>query len=112
EFPEIPADAVIVDALFGTGLNRPLKGLAHNIVSRINLLPNTVVSIDMPSGLQAEDNTDESNIVHATRTLSFEFYKLSFLFPENETYTGEIHILPIGIHPDYIKSTPSPWQLS
>ncbi len=112
DFPEIPADAVIVDALFGTGLNRPLKGLVHDMVSKINSLTNTVVSIDMPSGLQAEDNTDRSNIVKATHTLSFEFYKLSFLFSENAGYTGEIHILPIGIHPDYIKDTSSPFQFS
>lgn len=112
DFPEIPENAILVDALFGTGLNRPLEGLAHDVVSRINSLTNAVISIDMPSGLQAENNETCSIIVSATHTLSFQFYKLAFLFPENACYTGEVHILPIGIHPDYIRDAASPYQIS
>lgn len=111
DLPDLPSEALIVDALFGTGLNRPLKGLPKDIVNKINTFTNDIVAIDMPSGLQAEQNTPGTAVVKATHTLSFEFYKLAFLFPENAVYTGKVHLLPIGIHPEYISKTPTPFRL-
>ena len=111
DFPALPENAVLVDALFGTGLNRPLEGLPAELVRQINKTTRPVVAIDIPSGLQAEENPADPVVVQADHTLSFEGYKLAFLFPENATYTGQIHLLPIGIHPDYIRQTDSPYLL-
>lgn len=105
DFPTIPPDAVIIDALFGTGLNRPLSGLAAKTVAWVNAQKNTVISIDLPSGLMADESSLEGKVVKATHTLSFQFYKLAFLIPENASFCGQVHILPIGIHEDYIKNT-------
>lgn len=112
DFPSVPEKALIIDALFGTGLNRPLTGLAEAVVKNINQLSNNIVAIDMPSGLQAEQNGSNTTIINATHTLSFQFYKLAFLFPESDAFTGQIHILPIGIHPDYIRQTTTPYRLA
>lgn len=97
--PEIPPTVVIIDGLFGSGLTRPLNGLAAEIVKMINQSGAVVISIDIPSGLMGEDNShlDLSNIVKATHTLTFEFPKISFLFPENYRFTGNWEILPIGL---------------
>lgn len=111
DFPEIPPDALVVDALFGTGLNRPLAGLAAEVVARINGQPQPVIAIDMPSGLMADESSMGHTVVRATHTLSFEFYKLAFLMPDNGPFTGTVHILPVGIHPGYIGDTGTPYYL-
>lgn len=107
--PEIPADVVIVDGLFGSGINKPLDGLAKMITQKINQSRGTIVSIDIPSGLFGEDNSqnDLSGVVRATHTLTFQFPKLSFFFPENDGFVGDWQVLPIGLHPEAILQTKS-----
>ena len=108
-FPDIPVDAVIIDGLLGSGLNKPLDGLAKEIVLKINQSGATVVSIDIPSGLFGEDNTqnDLAGVIRASHTLSFQFPKISFLFPENAEIVGDWEVLPIGLHPEAILKTES-----
>lgn len=96
----IDADCVI-DGLFGSGLNRPLSGLYKSIVEKINDSNKFVVSIDLPSGLFGEDNSenDREAIVKSSLTLTFQFPKLSFLLPDNEIFLGEWKVLDIQLHP-------------
>jgi len=105
--PEIPVDAIVIDGLFGSGLNKPLDGLAKEIVKQINRSGATIISIDIPSGLFGEDNSknDLSAIIKADYTLTFQFPKLSFLFPENCEFAGNWEVLPIGLHPNAIEQT-------
>jgi NAD(P)H-hydrate epimerase len=107
--PNIPQNTIVIDALFGSGLNRPLAGYIASLVQHINGSNATVISIDIPSGLMGEDNSTNinKNIIRAAHTLSFEMPKLAFMFAENEQYVGQWHILPIGLHPDAIKNRPS-----
>lgn len=99
-FPSIDKTDLVVDALYGTGLNRPLEGLSSELVEHINRSSATVVSIDLPSGMLA-DKPSVNSIIKANYTLTFQQLKLSFLFPENEQYLGEVHVLDIGLHPDF-----------
>lgn len=107
--PEIPSGVVVVDGLFGTGLNKPLDGLALQIIQRINQSGAKVISIDIPSGLFGEDNGQNklSGAIRASQTLTFQFPKLSFLFPENNEIVGNWEVLPIGLHPEAIRKTES-----
>lgn len=104
DFPVMEEHGVIVDAIFGTGLSRPVEGWVAGIIHKINDLRNrhTIVSIDMPSGLMADRPTGHAPCIHARYTLSFQFYKLAFLLPENADKAGQVVILQIGLHPDYI----------
>lgn len=97
-FPSINADDVIVDALFGTGLNKALEGIGAALANNINKSSAIKVSIDMPSGLFADKSSKGNTVVKASHTLSFENYKLAFLLPENELYCGKVHLLHIGLH--------------
>ena len=109
EFPETnPAD-ILIDGLIGSGLTRPLNGSAAELVKKINSLPNTVIAIDIPSGLPGENSAgcNEYNTIQACHTLTFQFPKLSFLFPENEQFTGKWEVLPIRLHPEGIDKTPT-----
>jgi len=96
-FPTIPKSHFVVDALFGTGLNRPLTGLAAELVSFINSCMNPVIAIDIPSGLLADTSSVGYPVVKAMHTLSFQCLKMAFLMAENEPFTGAIHVLDIGL---------------
>jgi ADP-dependent NAD(P)H-hydrate dehydratase / NAD(P)H-hydrate epimerase len=113
DFPETGPGDVIIDGLFGSGLSRPLEGFPAEIVRKINALPNEIVAIDIPSGLMGENNTDniDEHIIQADYTLTFQFPKVSFLFSENEKYVGKWEVLPIGLHPEGIKTIPSDFFL-
>lgn len=99
--PQIPPGDIIIDALFGSGLNRPIEGLAAALVNAMNECGNEIISIDIPSGLSADNSSKGHLAVTATHTLSFQCYKPAFLVGENESKIGELHILEIGLHPDY-----------
>ena len=111
QFPEIIPGSVIIDAIFGSGLSKPASGLVSEVIRRINSSGSTVISVDIPSGLFGEDNSsnDPESIVKADFTLSFQFPKLSFMFPENEKFAGDWSILPIGLDQAAIKNTETPF---
>ena len=99
EPPQLEAGTLVVDGLFGSGLNKPLAGGFASLVKYINASPAQVVSIDIPSGLMTEDNTYNvrTNIIRANLTLTLQLPKLSFLFPENQMYIGRLKILDIRL---------------
>ena len=104
----VTQSTLLVDALFGSGLSKPLGGIYRDIVTQINLSQGIVIAIDIPSGLFASQPVDlaKDTIVNADYTLSFQFPKLAFLFPENEFLVGHWHVLNIGLHADYITGEP------
>ncbi len=103
---DIPSHIVIIDAILGTGLNRPAQGWIENFIRHINQLPNTKIAIDIPSGLPADNVPGENAaVIKADHTLSFQFYKRSFLHPETGICVGTTHILDIGLAAAYIKAT-------
>lgn len=102
EVIDFKPEEIIIDALFGSGLNRPLEGKVISIIQKINKTGNKIISIDIPSGLMGEDNrlNNPKNIVRANLTLTLEFPKLAFFFPENESFVGKFEIVPIRLHPE------------
>jgi len=102
-FYPIQSDNVVIDALFGSGLNRKLEGVTRQLVQHINELGNEIISIDIPSGLFVSSTSKGNTVVRATHTLSFQCYKPAFLMPENAGAVGDVHILDIGLHPDYLR---------
>ncbi|KJF42431.1 bifunctional ADP-dependent NAD(P)H-hydrate dehydratase/NAD(P)H-hydrate epimerase [Draconibacterium sediminis] len=114
DFPQVDVTDVLIDGLFGSGLSRPLEGLPAQLVQYINQLLNVVVAVDIPSGLMGESNVENNleNIIRADFTLTLQFPKISFLFPENEQFVGQWEVLPIGLHPDGISETPSPYSFA
>lgn len=103
---DIPPHLVIVDAILGTGLSRPTQGWVAAFISHINQLPNKKIAIDIPSGLPADTIADrDAAILRVQDTLSFQFYKRSFLHPESAAFAGNVHILDIGLDATFISST-------
>lgn len=102
--PELPANAVIIDALFGTGLTRRLEGEWAVVIEYLNQVSREIISIDLPSGLFADKYSD-GPCIRATRTFSFEAPRLAFFFPENADRVGEWTFGSIGLHPEYALNT-------
>ena len=109
--PEIAVNSVVIDALFGTGLSRPLAGLAAKVVQHLNQTRARVVAIDLPSGLFADaPQPADSAVVRAQCTVSFGLPKLAFLLPQNAEFVGEWRVADIGLNADFIANTATPWH--
>lgn len=111
DFPKINPNDIVVDALYGSGLSRPIDGLGAKLVQHINQCNAEVVSIDIPSGLFSNVNPfpNTNPIVKATLCLTLQFPKLSFLFADNEQFLKKWHILPIGLHTKTIEDNTTPY---
>lgn len=101
---------VIIDALYGTGLNKPLEGLAMKLAGYLNGQDALRISVDIPSGLFA-DRFSEGTSFHAHHTITFQHPKFSFLFPQNVESVGEFHIADLGLDENFISSLPSKFFL-
>lgn len=111
--PELTGEELVVDGLFGSGLNKPLMGGFASLVKYINQSPSKVVSIDLPSGLMCEDNTNNihSNIIRADLTLTLQQKKLSMLLADCQQYIGCLRVLDIRLSPAYIQKTQTPFRI-
>lgn len=111
--PKLPKGTLVIDGLFGSGLNKPLAGGFAAMVKYINQSPAKVVSIDIPSGLMCEDNTYniQANIIHADVTLTLQQKKLSMLLADTQQYLGKLKVLDIRLSPDFIQKTDCRYRL-
>jgi NAD(P)H-hydrate epimerase len=110
--PTFDPKALVVDALFGTGLQKPLTGWLKDLVGQLNNRPNKVLSIDLPSGLFADSNqaNDVTAIVQADRTFTLELPKRALLLPDDGRFAGDWEVVPIGLDRAYISSL-TPWAV-
>ena len=108
--PVIKKSDLVIDALFGSGLNRPLDGNAWELVNHINNSGAQVISIDIPSGLFSDRSSKGFTAIHASHTLSFQNAKLAFLMPENDLYVGEFHLLDIGLSKNFEETHSSKYE--
>lgn len=111
DFPYINKEDSIIDALFGTGLNKPLDGITAALVNHLNSAAASIISIDVPSGLYADETSAGNTVINAATTLSFQCYKKAFMMAENADKIGEVHILDIGLDKNYYQQTASSFSV-
>ncbi len=105
-FPEIGRDDVIVDAVFGIGINRPIDDWVKQLFIHLKTSNAFTLSIDMPSGLYVDKAvTDDDAVVYATCTLSFVCPKLVFFLPETAKYTEQWEVLDIGFDQEFLHTS-------
>jgi ADP-dependent NAD(P)H-hydrate dehydratase / NAD(P)H-hydrate epimerase len=109
QLQDFKTNDIIIDALFGTGLNKPIEGVFADVIYVINQSAKEVISIDVPSGLFCDtgDIAALKAVVNATHTLTFQLPKFSFLFPETGKHTGQFYILDIGLNKEFIQAQDS-----
>lgn len=112
QFPFFREGDIVIDALLGSGLNKPIKGMLKSLIENLNDSGVVTIAIDTPSGLYIDRPIDLKNdvVVKADYTLTFQFPKLAFLFPENDIFVGRWEVLPIGLHPQYIYEVRTPYN--
>ncbi|ANW96010.1 hypothetical protein AXE80_06820 [Wenyingzhuangia fucanilytica] len=110
--PPIEKNSVIIDAIFGAGINRPIEGVCKTLIENLNKLDNPKVAIDIPSGLPCEidDFSKENTILSADYTITFDAPKLSFLLPKTAHYVGNWKTLPIGLSENYKQTIESDYE--
>ncbi|MCH7534479.1 MAG: NAD(P)H-hydrate dehydratase, partial [Bacteroidetes bacterium] len=103
DLSDVNSGDVIIDAIFGTGIKGEITGLAADAIKLINDCRCEKIAIDVPSGLFADSKNQHAKaIVRANHTLTFQFPKLSYLFPESFPFVGQFHVLPIGLSNEFI----------
>ena len=116
DIPLVEDDDIIIDAIFGSGLNRAVEGFAAELIKYLNNNNAIRIAVDIPSGLFADGGVQAMSsvlcsptsvlrpqpIFKADYTLSFQFPKLAFMFPECDAYVGQWEVLDIGLHKDFI----------
>lgn len=106
---EFQQSDIIIDALFGIGLNRPLDGEWAKLIKKINHFPGIKVSVDVPSGMPAEGKLQDDNIFKADWVITFQRPKLNFLLPLSAPYIKEWKVINIGLDENFIESISSPF---
>jgi hydroxyethylthiazole kinase-like uncharacterized protein yjeF len=112
EFSEIGRDDIIVDAIFGIGLNRTPDEWITKLMRHLNDSGAFILSIDLPSGVfmdQAVDNQDA--VVRANHVLSFQAPKLIFFLPETGIYSNQWEVVDIGLDPEFVMNAKSEFEL-
>ena len=103
EWPQITLDALVIDGIFGSGLNRPVEGFLSDCITRINDIQITVISIDIPSGMFPSQSPKAGMaIVRATQTIAFETPKLVFFMPDCSEFVGEWVLVDTGLDQQFI----------
>jgi hydroxyethylthiazole kinase-like uncharacterized protein yjeF len=110
DIPSLPDGAIVIDAIFGSGLSRPVQGLYADTIKTINESSVTRVAIDIASGLFCDANNPDPVKVKADYTFTFQLPKLSLLLPQNEDYTGTWMVGDIGLDNGFIALQSSPFS--
>lgn len=107
-FSEISQCRLIVDALFGTGLTRPLTGMLETVVADVNTAGIPIVSIDLPSGLNADTPHLPGACIDASMTVTLAAPKLPLVLPPGEMHAGDVVVADIGIPTEVISGLDGP----
>lgn len=108
DLPSIDKNTLIIDALFGTGLSRPVEGDAAEVIEKINKSAAEIISIDIPSGMPSDPVKDPESfevMIKADTTLTLQMPKLNMLLADHGNCVGKMVILPIGISEAAMKKT-------
>lgn len=102
EVPVFQSQNIIIDALMGTGVNKPVAGQLQDVIRQINRLANCKISVDMPSGLPTE-GLAFGEAIRANLVFTFQVPKLSFFLKENEIYCPSWVVGDIGLNKTYLE---------
>ncbi|HLV38561.1 NAD(P)H-hydrate dehydratase [Xanthomarina sp.] len=112
DFPPISTDDIIIDAVFGIGLNREVGVWIKQLFQHFRASKAFTLAIDIPSGLHTDQAPkDENDVVWANYTLSFQSPKLVFFLPDTAKYTIEWEVLDIGIDREFLIATETEAEL-
>ena len=108
DLPELNQGEIVIDAIFGIGLNRPAEGWIKELIQHINQSKSYVIAVDVPSGLYLDKAPEDPEaIIKAETTITFQLPKLVFFLPETAEFAGRVEIADIGLDRNFIAKTAS-----
>ena len=107
--PAVAACDLVVDAILGTGLNRPLSGMLPAVVDDVNAAPVPVVSVDLPTGLSADSHRPIGPAIHADLTVALAAPKIPLVLPPGSACAGDLFVADIGIPEAVIDAAAGPY---
>lgn len=111
-YPTVGRDDIVVDAIFGIGLNRPPHQWVIDLIEYLNDTGAFILSVDIPSGLYMDQGLESSfGVIHADHVLSFQAPKLVFFLPGTGRYIKQWEVADIGLDPGYLSQTETRYEL-
>lgn len=112
DLPEISPDDIVVDAIFGIGLNRAPDAWVGNLLQHINASRAFVLAVDIPSGLPSDRAPwNASHVIQGSYVLSFQVPKLVFFLPGTGVYVNQWELLDIGLDQEFLQKTETDFEL-
>ncbi|MEB0262248.1 MULTISPECIES: NAD(P)H-hydrate dehydratase [unclassified Mucilaginibacter] len=103
---------IIIDAMLGSGLNKPLAGDYKTLTDYLNSRGKTMVAVDVPTGFYADGEIPkDATVLKADLVITFQQPKLNFLLPESGPYINCCEVVKIGLDEDFINSVDTPYFL-
>ncbi len=103
---------ILIDALLGSGLNKPLSGAYAELVNHLNSLRKRVIAVDVPTGFFAEGIIDlKAVVLKAELIITFQRPKINFLLPESASFMDDFEVVDIGLDENYLQSIESNYHL-
>ena len=87
---------LLIDAIFGTGLDAEVRGYYREVIDHLNTLQKPIVAIDIPSGMDANSGKPLGTAIRASLTVTFGLPKVGHLIPPGPEYVGEVKVIDIG----------------
>lgn len=114
QIPKIPEESILIDAIFGSGLSRPVQGIAKKVIAKVNEFRTKkniqIISVDIASGLFADKLSENETIIQPDWTITFQSPKLSFLLPQNAPFVGAWEAIPIGLDEAFLTQETTTFQ--
>ncbi|MBP2833537.1 NAD(P)H-hydrate dehydratase [Aquimarina sp. U1-2] len=112
DLPTLSQHDIVIDAMFGIGLNRPLVPWVKQLIKHINTFKSFVIAVDIPSGLYTDKAPDDpESILYCDSTITFQLPKLVFFLPNTGIYTRDIEVIDIGLDREFLQQSESVAQL-
>ena len=102
---------LVVDAILGTGISKPVAGLHAQVVEDVNRLRAFVLSVDFPSGMASDAFRGEGPTIRADATVTFTAPKIAHVLHEDQESLGSLHLFPIGTPPELLQTPDYPIEL-
>lgn len=113
DFPMIDVGSIVIDALLGSGLTRPLAGLHAELVEYLNEREVYRLAVDIASGLFSDKPMDKEDVAFKPHlTISFQVPKLPFFFPQSYLFVGDWSVVDIGLNEDFLRNLKSKYALT
>ncbi|HXA01827.1 MAG TPA: NAD(P)H-hydrate dehydratase [Cytophagaceae bacterium] len=112
DIPALSSSDIIIDAIFGSGLNKNVEGIFSECIQAINQSKSTIISVDIASGLFADKAIEHQAIIEPIYTVSFQLPRLAFFLPQNEKYSGDWHLIDIGLSQEFLYKAETPYYFT